>query len=188
MNEISDFWLTLSLGLISIVAISRLMRSEIKHYQYVKKGESFAKLIYTDEKGGKLLRAPQYGIQGKPDYIFQKWFTRRLVPFEIKSGVCKEGFPHEGDLMQLVAYFLIIEEVYDKRPHYGRLVYSNTTFKVRNTRHLRNQLKRTVKAMQIMYEKGGLCKVDAEPSYLKCKNCICQQTVCEWYTKKETGL
>lgn len=140
-------------------------------------GLGLAKLIYTDEKGCKLLVAEKYNLQGKPDYIFQTVFLRKYIPFEIKSTILKEDEPHEGDLMQLVAYFLLIEEVYGKKPPYGKLVYANKTFKVRNTLRLRTTLKGYLRQMNTMLEKG--CHVHCTKSYIKCRNCICNETVCE---------
>lgn len=140
-------------------------------------GVAFAKAIYSDEKGTKLLVAPQYDLQGKPDYIFQTLFGGRYIPVEVKSGVAKEDEPHEGDLMQLVAYFLIIEEAYGKRPPYGKLIYKNKTFKVRNTTFLRTKLKRILREMRAMLK--GHTDIETEVSFVKCRNCICQQTVCE---------
>lgn len=145
----------------------------------VQHGQPFSKMIYTDEGGGNLLVDQEHMLQGKPDYIFQSYFTGRPIPFEIKSGTCKDEFPHEGDLMQLVAYFLIIEAVYGRRPKCGKLVYANKTFKVRNTRELRRQLLTILKEMRNMLE--GHMPQTCETSYIKCKNCVCQKTVCEWY-------
>lgn len=164
--------------LLGVLAVMYGMRPTFSVKQKREMGQSFARMIYTDESGGKLLYAEDYNLQGKPDYIFQSLLTGRYIPFEIKSGKCKEDVPHEGDLMQLVAYFLIIEQVYGKRPKYGKLVYANKTFKVRNTRKLRKELKHILESMRAMLE--GVFEVEAEPSYIKCKNCICQKTVCEW--------
>lgn len=140
-------------------------------------GVPFARPIYTDEKGTKLLIAPKIDLQGKPDYIFKTWLRGKYVPLEIKSGVVKDDEPHEGDLMQLVAYFLIIKEVYGKKPPYGKLVYKNKTFKVRNTLALRMTLQRYLRQMREMLK--GQMDVEVEASYIKCRNCICQHTVCE---------
>ncbi|MEG0502173.1 MAG: hypothetical protein RR525_08125 [Cellulosilyticaceae bacterium] len=140
-------------------------------------GIPFATPIYTDEKGTKLLIAPKLDLQGKPDYIFKTWIRGGYIPLEIKSGVVKEDEPHEGDLMQLVAYFLIIKEVYGKKPPYGKLVYKNKTFKVRNTLALRMTLKGHLRQMREMLK--GRTDIEVETSYIKCRNCICQNTVCE---------
>lgn len=148
-----------------------------KHKKEV--GVRGASPIYADEKGAKLLVAPTYDLHGKPDYIFETWCLKRYIPLEIKSGRLKEDEePHPGDIYQLVAYFLIIEDVYGKRPPYGKLVYANKTFKVRNTAKLRRELKSILKQMRGMLQ--GTCKVSANPSFATCKHCICQRTVCEF--------
>lgn len=141
-------------------------------------GMAMGRIIYSDENGGKLLVSETYGVQGKPDFIFKSLLSRKLIPFEIKSGQCKEPHPHEGDLMQLVAYFIIIEEVYGQRPSYGKLVYQNKTFTVRNTRALRLRLRQTLRQMHRMLE--GRCSLEPDPSFIKCRNCVCHHTVCEW--------
>lgn len=141
-------------------------------------GVSRASMIYSDEKGTKLLYAEELGLKGKPDMVFQTWLLKKYVPVEIKSGKLKEDTPHLGDVYQLVAYFLIIEEVWGKRPPYGKLIYANKTFKIRNTRKLRREVKEVMHQMREMLK--GEEKVPAEPSFIKCKNCICRETVCTW--------
>jgi CRISPR-associated exonuclease Cas4 len=163
---------------IILIAVLYALRPAMTVIHKRVKGQKFAKMIYADEKGAKLLYAPQSDLQGKPDFIFKTWFLGRYIPFEIKSATLKEDEPHQGDLMQLAAYFLIIEEVYGKKPPYGKLVYENKTFKVRNTRALRNELDNILWEMRKMLEGETYARV--EPSFIKCKNCICKYTVCEW--------
>lgn len=141
-------------------------------------GVRWASPVYSDEKGTKLLLAPKLQMQGKPDYIFQTWFLKKYIPLEIKSGVLKEDEPHLGDVYQLAAYFLIIEEVYGKKPPYGKLVYANKTFKIKNTFKIRKELKQTLTQMRDMLE--GKITLQADPSFIKCKHCICKMTVCEF--------
>lgn len=141
-------------------------------------GVARASMIYSDEKGTKMLLAESMMLQGKPDMVFETWLTKRVIPLEIKSGKLKEEMPHLGDLYQLVAYFLIIEEAWGKRPPYGKLVYANKTFKVRNTRKLRRSVKKEIIKMREML-KGDYTPC-AQPDFMKCKHCICRDTVCEW--------
>jgi len=138
-----------------------------------------AQVVYSDEEGGKLLVSEKYDLQGKPDYIFQTMIRGSYIPLELKSTRLKEDqlLPHEGDLMQLVAYFLIIEDFYGKRPKNGRLVYKNRMFIIKNTRSLRRQLKRYLKKMRQMIKTG---QGQADPSFPKCRNCVCRDTVCIW--------
>ena len=81
-------------------------------------------LIYADQKQGKrheedfgkLLYSAKYELQGKPDYVFQSPILKKIVPVERKSGeIDEEDMPHHGDLLQLGAYFLMLEDVYGQQ-------------------------------------------------------------------------
>lgn len=145
-------------------------------------GVSRASMIYSDEKGTKMLYAENILLQGKPDMIFETWLLKQLIPLEIKSGKLKEEMPHLGDIYQLGAYFLIIEETYGKRPPYGKLVYANKTFQIRNTKKLRKSVLKAMEEMREMLED----KYEPKPSpdFMKCKHCVCRETVCEWVTNE----
>lgn len=143
-------------------------------------------LIYADQKQGgknekdfgKLLYSAEYELQGKPDYIFKKRFGKGIVPVELKSGhIAEDTMPHQGDLLQLGAYFLILEDVYKIRPKFGRLVYQDYMFVVKNTRSIRKEVQRTTKEMRemLIYGVGK-----ANPSFATCRYCICNGTVCTY--------
>lgn len=153
-------------------------RPTIKVKERREIGVKRATAIYKDEKGTKLLVAERLALQGKPDFIFETWIRKRYIPLEIKSGKLTDDQPHLGDMYQLVAYFLIIEEVYGKRPPYGKLVYANKTFTIRNTARLRTNLHHTMKQMRLMLEERYTPA--ATPDFMKCKHCVCKDTVCEW--------
>ena len=103
-------------------------------------------LLYADRKQdknedfGRLLYSAKYDLQGRPDYVFCSRLLRRIVPVELKSGCIGEAEePHHGDFLQLAAYFLILEDVYGKRPAYGRLVYRDYMFEIKNTARVRRK-------------------------------------------------
>ncbi len=143
-------------------------------------------LFYTDQntnnrKNGviykKILYSEKYNIQGKPDFIYKKLNTCYVI--ELKSGTIKdEPMPHTGDLMQLIAYFLIIEDLYGYRVKKGKIIYSDYCFVVKNTRYLRKYLLNTLKDMRYMLKTG---KGTANCSFVHCKHCMCKQTVCTFY-------
>lgn len=148
------------------------------------------RIFYTDQKEdkkrrksnviySKILYSEKYDIQGKPDYIFKSIIGNKLVPVELKSGTISENNQfHEGDLMQLAAYFLIIEDVFGIKPKEGRLVYKNKMFIVKNTKKLRRQVLETVEDMRYMFDTGKGEK--AKSSFVKCRYCMCRGTVCEF--------
>ncbi len=144
-------------------------------------------LFYTDQKVekreegviySKLLESERYGIKGKPDYILKSRNGNKYLPIELKSGVIGDlDMPKEGDLMQLVMYFLIIEDLYGIRPKEGRLIYKDSMFIIKNTTGLRKQLIEVLEDMKDMLNTG---KGFIDPGFIKCKHCMCRGTVCEF--------
>lgn len=169
-----------AIGVIIIIYLGAKLTRSAVIVKEPRHGVPGAQMIYSDEDDNKLLVSEKYDLQGKPDYIFQTLFGGSYIPVELKSTKLKddENYPREGDLMQLVAYFLIIEDVYGKRPKQGRLIYKNRMFIIKNTRALRRQINKYLKEMRQMINTG---KGVAEPSFPKCRNCVCRETVCEWY-------
>ena len=145
------------------------------------------RVVYSDSREARrkhgvthsgLLRSCQYDLTGKPDYIYQSALGRALIVVELKSGaIGKNPAPYPGDLMQLAAYFLLVEEHYGVRPRQGRLIYKDYMFMVRNTGRLRRDVKRTLKAMRQMLVTGHS---PVSPSYVACRYCMCRGTVCRW--------
>ncbi len=140
-------------------------------------------LFYADQKEngredfGKMLKSEKYDLRGKPDYIYRKRFGKMLMPVEIKSGkIGDEPCPHYGDLMQLGAYFLILEDVYGVRPKWGRLVYADHMFLIQNTGKFRKEVLGMMEEMRNMLEDGvGVANAD----FATCRYCMCNGVVCE---------
>lgn len=142
-------------------------------------------LFYSDQKKhrqkngviySKLLISEAYGLSGKPDLVF---VNRKgcFLPVELKSGTIGDAEePHEGDVMQLAAYFLILEDLYGAKVKTGRLIYRDCMFVIRNNRKLRRRLLSIVADMRDMLQTG---EQEVEPSFVKCKHCLCRSTVCE---------
>lgn len=147
------------------------------------------KLVYTDMYTenkredityGKILYSEKYDIQGKPDLIYRHRITGDLLVVEIKSG--QTDWPHNGDLLQVGAYMLIVEDIYSKAPKKAIISYKNKCFVVRNTHFLRRNVQETAGRMRQMLITG---KEEANPSFANCRSCVCDQTVCEYSFNNE---
>lgn len=144
-------------------------------------------LFYSDQKSedkiegviyAKLLHSDIHNISGKPDYIYRKKNGTKLIPVELKSGVIGDSdTPRQGDLMQLVAYFIIIEDVYGLRPKQGRLIYKDYMFIIKNTQKVRKELLAILWDMRDMLQTG---EGEANNAFVQCKHCLCRETVCEY--------
>ena len=188
-EKITANWLSFGiLFLLILLAVLLLWRIRRPHLQKQPRKDTMSgfTLIYADQKQtgknedgfGKLLYSAKYDLRGKPDYIFKKRLGSAIIPVELKSGTIKaSALPHAGDLLQLAAYFLLLEDVYGKRPPYGWLKYSDYMFYVRNTRNLRKEVKQTMADMRKMLEDG---EGTPNASFVTCRHCICNGTVCPY--------
>lgn len=101
-----------------------------------------SRVIYADtgawQRVEKPLYARRYRLAGKPDYLVQDE-TGVIIPIEVKPNrVASE--PRLSDLMQLMAYGLLVEEHLGARPAYGLLKYREIVFKIDFTEELRAEL------------------------------------------------
>lgn len=139
------------------------------------------KLIYSDEKnftaGSKILLSQKYNLSGKPDLIYQNIFTKNLIVIELKSS--KRGNKknlRSGDFLQLVSYFIIVEDCLQIKPRRGYLIYSDCMFRVPNKKKFRTQVFDSLKKMRAMLKNSNL---EHKKNFAVCKNCICYNSVCD---------
>jgi CRISPR-associated exonuclease Cas4 len=133
--------LLIAIGGIMLAASSRFRR---------KSGLPRGEVSYADASGRaqepfiskKLLMA------GKPDYLM-KDRNGDLIPVEVKSSNApRAGRPYESHLMQLAAYFLLLEDVLQRPVPYGLIRYRNRTLRVANTDDLRARLMDVIAQMR----------------------------------------
>ena len=99
-------------------------------------------VIYADDgtwiRQQEPLYAPDLRLVGKPDYLVEE-AGGMIAPVELKSGRAPNR-PHEGHVMQLAAYCLLVNEVYGRRPAYGILQYRDRAFAIDYTIDLEEDL------------------------------------------------
>jgi CRISPR-associated exonuclease Cas4 len=83
----------------------------------------------TGEIQPPALFSQRLGLSGRPDYLVKR--GRHLIPVEVKSGRAPAR-PYHGHLLQLIAYCLLVEDAYGRRPPYGIIRYADKTFRVQN--------------------------------------------------------
>lgn len=71
----------------------------------------------------KSLFSRRFGISGRPDNIVKDDHSRALIPLELKGGYAIR--PRWGNVLQLAAYSLLIEETYAPHVPYGLIVYND---------------------------------------------------------------
>ena len=102
--------------------------------------------VYGDLKAeGRILRSSRYGLTGKPDKVVQN--KDLVIPYEYKSTDAVS--PREGHMLQMAAYFLILEENFpEEKVEYGILKYKNYAFRIENSESLRQELFHVMKEIR----------------------------------------
>jgi CRISPR-associated exonuclease Cas4 len=79
-------------------------------------------VLYSDgDTTADVLVSEAHRLVGKPDYILER--DGELVPVERKSRKLSTAGAYEGEILQLAAYCLLVEEHYDRPVVFGRLLY-----------------------------------------------------------------
>lgn len=135
-----------------------------------KSGLPRGRLVYVDSRDWEVvpapLRAPRYGLVGRPDYLLRQ--GRAIIPVEVKPSR-RAAEPYEADLLQLAAYCLLVEEEYGVSPPHGLLVYAERTFAVPFDGPLRERLLRVLGEMAGARPEEAVARSHSRPA--RCAAC-----------------
>lgn len=128
------------------------------------------RIVYVDSRAWQRppepLRAPRYGLVGRPDYLVRLGQT--IIPVEAKPSREAEE-PYAADKLQLAAYCLLVEESYGRSPPYGLVVYRERTFEIPFDESLRRALLDTLAAMRQAERQRDVPRDHDEPA--RCAAC-----------------
>lgn len=155
--------------------------------QQRKMGLPGGRLIYADTSRWlpqeKPLYAPSLGLTGKPDYLVEQ--GKFTLPVEVKKVHNVNQPPYDAHIFQLAAYCLLVEELFEQRPPYGILHYSDgansQTYAVDFTPTLETQVRQIIAEIQQNDRKKDLPRSHDIPA--RCKGCgfraACDQSLLE---------
>jgi CRISPR-associated exonuclease Cas4 len=161
----SYLFLTSALALVLGIILRRLAR-----HLRLRKGFPEGKIFYDDTAGraGELLHSERLSLCGKPDYLLVD--RGNLIPVEIKSSYAPGGDqPYESHLMQLAAYFVLIEDVLGPIPPHGFIRYRDRTMKVDNTEILRARIFDVIDRMRALLMRDQIDRSHNQPA--RCARC-----------------
>jgi len=133
-------------------------------------------VVYADTEGWEACRplyASRWGLAGKPDYIVRA--GDHTIPVEVKPGRRAER-PYEGDVLQLAAYCLLVEETEGRAPPHGLLRYRDRTFRIPYDAALRGRLTSVLAEMRRGLHSSILPRSHEDP--VRCRYCG-HRTVCD---------
>lgn len=161
-------WPLLFIVLLLFAALAALLfarAGQLRQSSGLPKG----KIVYQDVSGlaQKPLFSRRLGLTGKPDYLLQDP-RDNLIPVEVKAGYApRSGQPYESHLLQLAAYFLLVEDVLQRPVPYGLIRYRNQTIQVANTDELRERLMKTLGRMRMLLARGA-----AQRNHEQAQRCV----------------
>ncbi len=119
-------WILIAFLLVGVALVALIMSVRLRGASGLPEGEVISSDVSVQTKG-KPLYSARYGLTGTPDYLTST--SDGLVPVEIKP-TRKEEEPRQSHLLQVLAYCLLVEETGGRKPPYGLLRYSSSTFRV----------------------------------------------------------
>jgi CRISPR-associated exonuclease Cas4 len=129
-----------------------------------------ARVVYSDtgawEKVEKPLYSKTYGLAGKPDYILEQ--NGSIIPVEVKPTRIAPQ-PRESDVMQLMAYALLVQETRDVPVPHGLLKYRDQIFQIEFTAQLRAGLVALMDKMRADAVAADVPRSHTEPR--RCRAC-----------------
>ncbi|HEX2171280.1 MAG TPA: PD-(D/E)XK nuclease family protein, partial [Dehalococcoidia bacterium] len=96
-----------------------------------------------DERG-ETLYATTLPLTGRPDVLMRR--GKAIIPVEIKTGRTPAE-PHLSQVVQLLAYRLLVDEHYGVRPTHGILCYPERHFRVPYTTQQEKTLREIITAV-----------------------------------------
>ncbi len=160
-------WLGLALLLI-IIAVLSLFWSKRKRLELALPSGN---IIYSDlgiwVPQQESLYSPKYELVGHPDYLVKNQ-QGAIVPVEVKTARAPTE-PHDGHVIQLAVYCLLVGEVYGIRPDYGILQYQDRAFAVEYSYELEEDLLEVLVNMREDTYNGELDRSHNERS--RCSRC-----------------
>ena len=166
MSEVGLFLVLLGLGL----GLIALVIWRLGHWERKSLGLPSGRIISVDVEGWRTCEQPlysaRYRLAGRPDYLVQMGHS--LVPVEVKPGRAADR-PYPGDVLQLGAYLLLLEEKTGCRPPCGLLRYREHTFEIPYTVGLRQSVIACLGEMQRLRTARQVIPQHREPQ--RCWHC-----------------
>jgi len=139
-------------ALLGALAVYLALRWYRQRTGFTARGQGAGRIVASDTGFGEsvLLRDPQLGLRGRPDYLleFEAAGHPLFVPLELKPGR-RSRRVYESDALQVAAYLIALRATTkDAAATFGYLRYATGTFKVGLTRALEERVRTIVDAIR----------------------------------------
>jgi CRISPR-associated exonuclease Cas4 len=167
-------WLFVGLGLAALLLMLIGAGAIVNaRRQRAASGVPWGDILFDDLEEESLdqpLLSRKYGLVGKPDLLLRqkRGGEELLIPVEVKSAR-QPSRAHEGHLLQLGAYLLLVEENYATPPTFGILRYADGESLVAWTEELRGEVLAAADAIRAARTATDVPRSHDDPA--RCRNC-----------------
>ena len=167
-------WLYSSLALVALLLLL-IGAGGLIHArrQRAASGVPWGDILFNDldeESIDEPIVSRKYGLVGKPDLLLRQ--TRAgievIIPVEVKSAR-QPRTPHEGHILQLGAYLLLVEEHYKTTPAFGILRYADGESLIEWSEALRGEVLAAADAIRAARTATDVPRSHDDPG--RCRNC-----------------
>jgi len=142
--------MTIAFAVLGMVFLMALLIWARACRQIQRSGIPDGRVVYqdTDRRRNveRPLVSPRCALTGKPDYLVEA--ANGLIPVELKSRNCPRSGPQEGEVAQVTAYCVLVEDSFGATPPCGILQYADRSWPIRYTLKDRNRLLRILDEMR----------------------------------------
>ncbi len=178
-NGVELDWLFLLLGALALILLvvggATMLSAQRTR---AATGVPWGDIVFADLQEETLdapLISRRHGLVGKPDLLLRqhKQGTELLIPVEVKSARQPRdngsGGIHEGHLLQLGCYLLLVEENYEGEVTFGILRYADGESMVEWTPELREQVLDAADAIRAARSANNVARNHEDAG--RCRNC-----------------
>ena len=164
--------MTLAILVVGIVFLMALLMWVRSHRHIRQSGIPDGRVVYQDtdrrRNVDRPLVSPSCGLTGKPDYLVET-AANGLIPVELKSRNCSRSGPHEGEVAQVTAYCVLVQDSFGATPPCGIIQYADRSWPIRYT--LKDR-KRLLHILDEMREAGASRTVHRDHQHAaRCRAC-----------------
>jgi CRISPR-associated exonuclease Cas4 len=132
--------------LLALAVLLWLLAGRLRRSSGLPAGE----VVYSDTGAWGRVEKPLFStrlqLTGRPDYLVRDGAD--VIPVEVKSGRAPAAGAHPAHIYQLAAYCALVTDVYQRRPRYGLIRYSDKLLKIAFTTDLERELEELLEDMR----------------------------------------
>jgi len=134
--------MTFAIPVLGAVFLMALLMWARARRRILQSGVPDGRVVYQDTDRCRIVERPlvsrSCGLTGKPDYLVES--ANGLIPVELKSRNCPRSGPHEGEVAQLTAYCVLVEDAFGATPPHVIIQYADRSWPIRYSMNDRERL------------------------------------------------